>query len=432
MPRPASWRSPGRTSMPRARSPSAWSARSPPTAPRWTPQLALSPRRSPPIRRSSSAGSSRSSIRPRSRRLQPASSAWPYGTLRSCPRRTSGRPPAPLPPSVQRCGKAADRRDAMPWQAHRRMLYAIVISMLLAACATSYGRTESDVVFARYSPLSRNVEIARRALPPLTYRRFEQTLAAKRIALSEQAIDLAKEKFDVYVPGGPPPAAGYGLLVFISPSPQPLRPRFWRAPLDRHGLIFICAQNSGNDTNILDRRVPLALLAYENVRARFPIDGSRVYVGGLSGGSRTAEIVALAYPDIFRGALLNAGADPIDGQDGIYKPPAELFRAFQHSRLVYVTGEKDLDVLAQDEVSRRSMRDACVFDIKTETVFGIGHEAIDAVAMDRALDDLEAPRAIDEAELARCNQRVERAMSAALADAGAAITRGDRDGARAR
>jgi hypothetical protein len=133
------------------------------------------------------------------------------------------------------------------------------ILVLLAACATSYGRSENDVVFARYSPLSRNAEIARRALPPLTYQRFQQTLAARRLTLSEQAIDLAKERFDLYVPPGPPPARGYGLLVYISPDAGPLQPRFWRAPLDRHGLIFVCPRNAGNDANVLDRRAPLAL-----------------------------------------------------------------------------------------------------------------------------------------------------------------------------
>lgn len=306
------------------------------------------------------------------------------------------------------------------------------ILVLLAACATSYGRSENDVVFARYSPLSRNAEIARRALPPLTYQRFQQTLAGRGLTLSEQAIDLANERFDLYVPPGPPPARGYGLLVYISPDAGPLQPRFWRAPLDRHGLIFVCPRNAGNDANVLDRRVPLALLAYENARARYPIDDQRVYVGGLSGGGRVAEIVALAYPDVFRGALLDAGSDPIDGQVGMYKPAAELFRRFQHTRLVYATGDQDEGVLAQDDVSQRSMHDACVFDIKVETVFGIGHQALDAVAMDRVLDDLEAPRAVDEAELARCNARVERAIAAALADAEAAIARGDRDGARAR
>lgn len=307
---------------------------------------------------------------------------------------------------------------------------AVALLLVLDACAASYGRVEDNVVFTQYSPLSRNAEVARRALPPLTYRRIQEMLAARQHELAEQTIDLAKEKFDIYVPTGAPPPEGYGLLVFIAPWSEPTRPRVWRGPLDRHRLIFVSAQRSGNDTSVLDRRIPLALLAYENVRARFPVDDKRVYVTGLSGGSRVAEMVALAYPDIFRGAILNAGADPIDGQDGIYKPPVELFRAFQRSRLVYITGDQDDNNQHQDDVSQDSMRNACVFDLKTEFALELGHQALDSISLDRALDALDEPRSVDAAELTRCNTRVEREIAAKLAEAAAAITRGDRSGAR--
>jgi pimeloyl-ACP methyl ester carboxylesterase len=303
---------------------------------------------------------------------------------------------------------------------------------LVAACGGAYGHNDNDVVFTRYSPLSRNAEIARRMLPPLTYRRIEESLTAGQAKLAEQAIDLAHEKFDLYVPPTAPPPAGYGLVVFIAPWKTPTRPQRWRAALDRHGLIFVSAQDSGNEQNILDRRVPLALLGYENVRARYPIDASRVYVWGLSGGSRTAEMVALAYPDVFRGVLLNAGSDPIDGQEGMYKPPAELFHAFQRSRLVYITGDLDDGPRIQDDVSQASMRAACVLDVKTETAHGLGHESLDAVILDRVLDTLEAPRAIDEVALARCNARVEHDLAAQIAEAAAALARSDRAGARAK
>jgi pimeloyl-ACP methyl ester carboxylesterase len=308
---------------------------------------------------------------------------------------------------------------------------AAVLLVLVSGCALSTGRLEPDVVFTQYSPLSRNAEVARRALPPLTYRRILEALAAKHDALAEQTIDLAREKFDIYIPDGAPPPAGYGLLVFIAPWSGSTRPNVWRGPLDRHQLIFVAAQRSGNDMNILDRRLPLALLAYENVRARFPIDPKRVYVTGLSGGSRVAEIAALAYPDVFRGAVLNAGADPIDGRDGIYKPPAELFRLFQHTRLVYITGDQDVDNARQDDVSQASMREACVLDLETEFALGLGHEALDARSLGRALDALEAPHGVDAAELARCNAGVARALAAQLAEAAAAIARGDRARARA-
>jgi pimeloyl-ACP methyl ester carboxylesterase len=304
--------------------------------------------------------------------------------------------------------------------------------LVLGACASSYGRMQSDVVFTRYSPLSRSIEIARRALSPLVYRRMTQALAEAKQRLADQAIDLAKEKFDMYVPSGAPPPAGFGLVVFVAPSSGPTRPDDWRVALDDHRVIFVSAQRSGNEMNVLERRVPLALLAYENVRAQFAVDSNRVYVMGFSGGSRVAEIVALGYPDVFRGAILNAGSDPIDGKDGNYKPPVELFRSFQRSRLVYVTGEEDADHLRRDEVSRESMRDNCVLDLKTERVLRLGHHAIDRFALDRALEDLDAPRAVDPGELDRCNTRVAGQIAAELAKAAAALSSGDRDGARAR
>src|SRR5258705_543944 len=95
---------------------------------------------------------------------------------------------------------------------------AVLLVLAGVGCGASmHGRVEADVVFARYSSLSRSSEVARRALPPIAYHRLEQDLAAKNERLAEQAIDLAKEKFDIYVPPGPPPPDGYGLLVYIAP-----------------------------------------------------------------------------------------------------------------------------------------------------------------------------------------------------------------------
>jgi pimeloyl-ACP methyl ester carboxylesterase len=286
------------------------------------------------------------------------------------------------------------------------------------------------VTFTRYSALSRSAEIAHRTLPPLTFRRGQQVLASKGQALQEQAIHLSKETFALYVPAGPPPKNGYGLLVFVAPWSQPTRPKRWRPPLDRHGLIFVAAANSGNEVSIYDRRLPLALLAYENVREQYPLDPSRVYVGGLSGGSRVAEIAALAYPDVFRGVLLNAGSDPIGGEQGIYLPPGDLLRKFQTTRLVYITGGEDETNTLDDQVSQKSMKEWCVFDVEVLVANGLGHETLDPTSLDRALDALDERSSIDPKELAKCNARIEAALSAKVSEIEAAIARGDRDGAR--
>jgi pimeloyl-ACP methyl ester carboxylesterase len=287
------------------------------------------------------------------------------------------------------------------------------------------------VTFTRESPLSRSAEMARRTLTPLTVQRAEESLRAAGQSLREQPIDPRGESFALFVPDGPPPAAGFGLLVFISPFDEPAEDPSWREPLDRRRMILVSAANSGNEKIVLDRRLPLALLAYENVRARFPLDPGRVYVGGFSGGSRVAEIVALAYPDVFRGALLHAGSEPIGGERGVHLPPADLFHQFQQSRLVYVTGEHDARNLHDDEISRDSMREWCVSSIETLVARGLGHEWLDLRWLDRALEALDRRPAVDAGALARCNARLDRELAAKLSEVESALARGDRQGARA-
>jgi len=98
---------------------------------------------------------------------------------------------------------------------------AWTLLLLFCACAqrAPSPRNAGDVretVFDRYTPLSRAEEIARRTLTPLTFRIGQQALASRGEAFRQQQIDLAKESFVVYLPGGAPPKDGYGLLVFIA------------------------------------------------------------------------------------------------------------------------------------------------------------------------------------------------------------------------
>ena len=323
---------------------------------------------------------------------------------------------------------------------HERHLAAAALSILvsLAGCArrvsapSSLTSQQEDEVFTLYTPLSRSAEILRRTLPPLTFRRGQQALSAKGEALAEQPVDLAKERFAVHVPPGKAPKEGYGLLVFVAPWRQATHPRRWRPPLDRHALIFVSAANSGNEVNILDRRLPLALLAYENVRARYPLDPKRIYVWGFSGGSRVAQIAALAYPDVFQGVLLNAGSEPIGAERGVYLPPADLFRRFQTTRIVYVTGEDDEGNLQDDQISQASLKEWCVFDVEVQIARRLGHETLDPASLDYALDALDHHSAVDPGALEQCNARIRRELAAKMAEAGDAAARGDRDGARQR
>ena len=292
----------------------------------------------------------------------------------------------------------------------------------LAEPQASTGLQQEDVIFQDYSPLSENTELLRRMLSPLANRMVEQALAQSGKALAAQAIDLSTERFVVYVPPRAPPG-GYGVMVFIPPEPAAKIPRGWEPVLDQYGIIYVSAARSGNDEDVLGRRAPLALLAVENIRQRYPIDQGRVYVGGYSGGARVALRMALSYPDVFRGVLLNAGSDPIGAPPNVL-PEKALFARFRSaSRIVYVTGAADTHTRYRDLDSLASMREHCVLGVEVEVTPGAEHEIAKPAALGKALAALGAPsmpnpglpascEANFEAEMTRRLDRVETLISA--------------------
>jgi pimeloyl-ACP methyl ester carboxylesterase len=287
----------------------------------------------------------------------------------------------------------------------------------LAAQSPSEGAApvgpQSNVVFTQYSSLSSVAEIVRRMLSPLEARRATQAASRSGKSMQGQALDLANERFSLYVPRKTSPQ-GYSLLVFVSPYEDARIPFDWISALDRHDMIFVSAARSGNSTNVFDRREPLALLGAVNVMSRYAIDPRRIYVAGFSGGSRVAERLAIGYPELFHGGLLLAGSDP-PGEARLPLPPADIFARFQESgRLVYASGSQDTYHLAEDGVSRRSMSTWCVFDVAGGPIAGLSHELPDGGTIDRLLDELDAPRPPDPAKLAACRAQVDASLDAAL------------------
>lgn len=268
---------------------------------------------------------------------------------------------------------------------------------------------QRNVIFTAYSPLSGSLEVARRTLSPLA----DAEVARVSARLRPQAIELAQESFVVYVPPQRP-ARGYALLAFIPPWQDARVPPGWAAALDEEGAIFVSAAKSGNEENVIDRRIPLALLGAYNVMQRYPVDPDRVYVGGFSGGSRIAMRIALAYPDLFHGALLNAGSDPIGSGEALV-PPDDLFAQFQSStRLVYVTGSDDSWNIQHDRLSWDSMQTWCVSAVHIETMLKAGHDAATAYSLRRALAALDQHTPVDQEKLAACRARIAKEMAADL------------------
>lgn len=299
------------------------------------------------------------------------------------------------------------------------------LALFMAPSAAAQMRVEpglsSDVTFSQYSPLASNAELARRLLSPLAAARMQAIFARSGKTLTGQPIDLAKERFLTYVPARAPPA-GYGLLVFVPPWGEAKLPDGWASVLDRYGVIFVSADHSGNEDNVVARRIPLAVTAAANAIALYKVDPSRVWVGGFSGGAKVAIRVALAWPDLFSGALLNSGSDPIGGA-AIPLPPQTLFDRFQSlARLVYVTGELDSAAIPEDANSSQSLRQWCVFDVASVPMPRLGHAAAVSPALSRALEMLINKASSDLNRLAACRSGVETRLAAKLQEAAALIS----------
>lgn len=300
---------------------------------------------------------------------------------------------------------------------------AVAVPSAFAAAPTQPG-LHAGVVLTESSPLASTAEIVRRTFSPLTAQHI-----AEVASLAGQPLDITREKFVVYVPTRKPPE-GYALLVFVPPWDVATLPSGWASVMDDKGIVFVSAAHSGNDTKVEFRRLPLAVIAAQRLMRDYDVDPSRVLVSGFSGGSRVALRIALAYPDVFHGALLNSDSDPI-GTTAIPLPPADLMHRFQgSSRLYYITGELDPGARNMQAASQTSLQGWCVFDVHATAMLHAGHTTADERALSLALDKLLDPTPAKYDDLAGCRVRNQSEISSAVQHIEALIASGDKPAAR--
>jgi predicted esterase len=292
-----------------------------------------------------------------------------------------------------------------------------LLCLILVANVANAGQLLVDQVFDRYSPLVAADEFSRRVLSPTTSDRLQRFQVEIGHHAKEQTVNLADERFDVFIPTRKP-AAGYGLIVFVSPIVRWPLTYDWKKVLDRSGIIYVSAVRSGNQQNVYERRIPLALHALENVRARYPIDSERVIISGFSGGSRTAIRIAAAYADVFTGALLIGGAK-VMGEEDFAPPPAPIMEQLQRRmRVVYSTGKLDMPNRRLDGRSIEALETRCVAGVFKIAEGDIGHEVPDRKTLERALKRLQQP--LDEELLASQGRCAAQLAVRVDADVGAA------------
>jgi predicted esterase len=136
-------------------------------------------------------------------------------------------------------------------------------------------------------------------------------------------------------------SATSGVLVFVKPIDSGELPEAWEAELDRQNLIWVAADDFGNE-HPRAQRILAAIAGLKLIESTEALDAKRKYVGGMSGGGRIASQIITRFPGRFSGALYIVGADFWTKSEEPLRPRIAA------NRYVFVTGTHDFN--------RRDMR----------------------------------------------------------------------------
>jgi pimeloyl-ACP methyl ester carboxylesterase len=114
--------------------------------------------------------------------------------------------------------------------------------------------------------------------------------------------DSAKQQYEFYVPPKRDPKTPLPVIIFISPSNEPMGWKQFEPVCKTLGFVFAGSRDAGNDCPT-KRRVRIVLDVLDDVRRSCPTDPDRTYIAGFSGGGRIACAVAFALPEYFGGAM---------------------------------------------------------------------------------------------------------------------------------
>jgi predicted esterase len=213
--------------------------------------------------------------------------------------------------------------------------------------------------------------------------------------------NIADESFEMLVPEGRADEP-YGLLVWVSPGGNGSPVKSFMPLLQQFHLIWIGANNSGNDRG-LGPRVGLALDAVFNLKKQYNIDGKRIYAAGMSGGAKIASLLGVAYPDVFSGAMPICGviyyrniplpSDPHKIWPASYaRPPIKLLDiARQTNRFALITGEHDMNREPTHEFYDKGFLKDRFQHVEYIEVPGMGHNIPEQQWIEKALTSLDAP-----------------------------------------
>jgi hypothetical protein len=220
----------------------------------------------------------------------------------------------------------------------------------------------------------------------------------------DATLQPGQEKFYVHLPANYDGKEPFGLIVFTdSEDAVNLPPPGWGRVLEKEKLLFVAAQNAGNDQSN-NRRLGLALMAVKGMEDNYKIDTNRIYAAGYSGGARISSELGFYASDVFKGTIQSCGtnfyhavpkvlATPQAGDAGnpyglLDADQTEVDSAKKNVRFVLITGSNDF--------RRGNIRDIYDGGFEKENfqallidVPGMSHDVCPPRALSAAIDYIE-------------------------------------------
>jgi pimeloyl-ACP methyl ester carboxylesterase len=172
------------------------------------------------------------------------------------------------------------------------------------------------------------------------------------------------------------------VLVFAKPIDSGELPDNWAAVLDRQNLIWIAADDFGNE-HPRAQRILAAIAGLKLIESTTTIDAKRVYVAGMSGGGRIASQIITRFPRRFTGAIYIVGADFWTEAEEPMRPRIAA------NRYVFVTGNRDFNHRDMRRVFSKYQA-AGVAQVLFMDLPAFGHEYPNAEQLEQAIDFLDS------------------------------------------
>ncbi len=257
-------------------------------------------------------------------------------------------------------------------------VYRCAVGVVALACALSAQASDPREPFESetFTP-GRVVELTTETTPGLVAHdilldadEFSDRLyggAPLRIAAVTR--ELANERLFVRMPNDPKEKDAdrplRGLLVWINAGRGGGVPEVFTQAADELNLVIVGPENVGNDRSLADR-MQVCLDAVATVEAAVPIDTSRVYVTGISGGGRVSSMLHICFPDVFAGSVPIVGVNcytRISAGNGrgwpahIDRPRGQLWGLLREQRIAPISGPPDFNHEQTAATVKRFVRD---------------------------------------------------------------------------